>query len=237
MADLTRQLFRNNLEVEIDSDGITSTDTDIPLKAGEGTKVGAIGTDEHVLATLLKRSGGVETDHEVVRVYSRSGDTLTVVRDVEGLGASAFSGGDFVSFRLTAGTLTALRQQRMQTLDHGSVDYNAGPVLLDPLVASVHRLNVTDPDTGGTLTAEVVPPSSGQVEESASYSMLLYAQGETSVQLDIDADYTITAPPHASSAFQSNEAYLTRIHIYPQVYGFHLVSVVEYVGQFTVIAA
>lgn len=94
--------FSNNAVSKLAS-AITSTSTTITLQTGDGSKFPALTGTQYFKATLVKADGTTE----VVKVTARSGDTLTVVRAAEAVAgvqtAYAFSSGDRIEHRLTAG--------------------------------------------------------------------------------------------------------------------------------------
>ena len=101
------QLFTNNADSSLNG-AIAPGTTVLALKAGDGSKFPAPSNGDFFLVTLFQRIGTTELNHEIVKCTSRAGDNLTVVRAQEGTTARAFSTGDLVELRLTAGTLQAL---------------------------------------------------------------------------------------------------------------------------------
>ena len=100
------QLFSNNADSSLY--GAIAPDTAVlVLKAGEGGKFPSPTNGDFFLVTLFERVGTTELNHEIVKCTSRAGDFLIVVRAQEGTTARAFSSGDLVELRLTAGTLVS----------------------------------------------------------------------------------------------------------------------------------
>ena len=99
MAASSLKLSNNGLSTL--AAGITSSDTSITLATGDGSKFPALSAGEWFMATLVKSTG----TFEIVKVTARFGDVLTVTRAQEGTTASAFSAGDRIEHRLTAGTV------------------------------------------------------------------------------------------------------------------------------------
>ena len=103
MSRLAR--FSNNatsrLAANLSAVGLTATVT-----PGDGSKFPSLSAGQYFMATLIKSDG----TKEIVKVTSRSTDTLTIVRAAEAVAgvqaASAFSAGDKVELRLTAGGLS-----------------------------------------------------------------------------------------------------------------------------------
>ncbi len=100
------QLFTNNAD-SILNGAIADVTTSITVKTGEGVKFPSPTGGDFFLVTLFQKVGATETNHEIVKCTSRTGDVLTVVRAQEGTTAKSFSNGDSAELRETAGTLAA----------------------------------------------------------------------------------------------------------------------------------
>lgn len=98
-------LFTNNATATLAS-SITAAATTIPLASGTGSLFPSPTAPDIFHATLADVAGNTE----IVRVTSRSTDTLTVVRGQEGTVARNFAAGDRVELRLTAAALNSLAQ-------------------------------------------------------------------------------------------------------------------------------
>lgn len=85
---------------------LAQADTQIILMPGEGAMFPALDPGDFFPATLVNASG----NYEIVRATARSNDTLTVLRAQEGTAALAFSAGDRIELRFTAGVYDLLRQ-------------------------------------------------------------------------------------------------------------------------------
>lgn len=79
--------------------GVSDTDTTIAVTPGAGDLFPTLGPDDWAPLTLVKSDGTLE----IVRMTARSGDTMTIVRAQDGTPARAFSAGDRVEHRMTAG--------------------------------------------------------------------------------------------------------------------------------------
>jgi hypothetical protein len=97
-------LFTNNAATNLAS-SITSSATSLTVTAGTGSLFPTPSNNNYFLLTLQGISG---TPIEIVQCTARSGDTLTIVRAQEGTTASAFTGGDTVQLRITAGEMTSI---------------------------------------------------------------------------------------------------------------------------------
>lgn len=93
-------IFTNNATGKLGSN-VAVGDTSIILQTGMGAPFPSPSGGDYFPATLVKSDGTLE----IVKCTARSGDVLTVVRSQEGTTAKAFSIGDRVSLRITAGSL------------------------------------------------------------------------------------------------------------------------------------
>ena len=99
-------LFTNNATTNLAST-ITSGSTSITVLTGTGSLFPNPTAPDYFLVTLIGISG---SPIEIVKCTARSGDTLTIVRGQEGTTPSAFTGGDQVQLRITAGQMQAATQ-------------------------------------------------------------------------------------------------------------------------------
>jgi len=95
------QLFANNAASTLNG-GITEDTTDITLQTGDGTRFPSPSNGDWFNVTVFQRDGGKEINHEIMRVTSRTGDVLSVLRQQEGTTKRSFNNGDFIELRLTA---------------------------------------------------------------------------------------------------------------------------------------
>jgi hypothetical protein len=77
---------------------ISSSDTGITVAAGTGNKFPSLSNGDYFYATLSDTSG----NFEIVRVTSRSGDSMIIVRAQENTAAFAFAANSRVELRVTA---------------------------------------------------------------------------------------------------------------------------------------
>lgn len=98
------QLFKNNAASYIDG-AINSTATSISLPSGAGAKFPVTSGSDYFLATIVGLdTNGIENAWEIVKVTSRSSDTLTVVRAQESTTALSWAHASRIENRLTAAT-------------------------------------------------------------------------------------------------------------------------------------
>ena len=108
------QLFANNALSTL-AGAITNVATSMSVQPGHGARFPSPTAGDYFLLTLFELVGGIEANHEIVKVTARSVDTLTIVRAQESTAARAFGAGAQASHRATAGTLSHLAQTDMPT--------------------------------------------------------------------------------------------------------------------------
>ena len=112
------QLFTNGAAATL-SGTLAQGGTMLTLAAGTGAKFPSISGSDYFRVTIFtKDSYGVEQNIEVVDVVARTADTLTIVRDVEGItgqsGGYAYDGNAttvYVQLRMTAATAAGFLQK------------------------------------------------------------------------------------------------------------------------------
>lgn len=93
-----RQTFTNHAFSTLAA-GIIASDLSLAVQAGDGALFPAISGADWFVCTLVNASN----QKEIIKVTARSTDTFTIVRAQEGTLARAYSSGDRVVMRLTAG--------------------------------------------------------------------------------------------------------------------------------------
>jgi len=96
--------FTNNAATTLAS-GILAGATSLTVASSTGGLFPTLTGSNFFYCTLQNTAG---TTIEIVKVTARSTDTFTIVRAQEGTSASAFSTGDKVELRLTAGEINQL---------------------------------------------------------------------------------------------------------------------------------
>ncbi|MCK5605972.1 hypothetical protein KAR91_29005, partial [Candidatus Pacearchaeota archaeon] len=114
-----QQLFANNIETSL-SAALTAAAT--TLTVADATGMPEPTNNDYFLATLSKRTGSTEYSREIVKVTARSGNTLTLIRAQEGTSALEYDSGDFISLRLTTGSLETLQKPSQLIAPDGNPD-------------------------------------------------------------------------------------------------------------------
>lgn len=133
---MAKQLFANNAKTSM-SGSLAVGGTTFVCASGEGAKFPTPTGGDYFLMTLFELDvGGNETKLEVVKVTTRTGDSFTIVRDVESMtgnaGGYAYAGGASVCYaqmRVTAKTMTDMAQ-------NADADFTGPVTMSDDLTVS-----------------------------------------------------------------------------------------------------
>ena len=141
-------LFANNAYSTLAS-GISDSATSITLTTGEGARFPTPTGGDYFLATLIDSSNNLE----IVKCTTRSTDVLTVVRAQESTTARAYTTGDRIELRITAGVLDAFIDAAGDTMtgdlnlgDNVDINFGAAPDL--KIYHDASHSYVTDLGTG-----------------------------------------------------------------------------------------
>jgi len=145
---MTRLVRFSNNAVSNLAANLTNVATSLSVTSGDGAKFPALSAGQYFMATIVKADGSTE----VVKVTARSTDTLTIARAAEPVaGAStayAFSAGDRIEARLTAGVLGTEIDRLDAAAIIGTLNKNADYTVLEADVTSLIRVDTS----GGTRT-------------------------------------------------------------------------------------
>ena len=133
-------IFANNATGKLGGD-VTTSSTTLILQTGNGALFPSPTAGDYFPITVVKADGTLE----IMKCTARSVDILTVMRSQEGTTAKAFSIGDRVSLRVTAGSLTDFVANK-QPLDATLTALAGVTVAADKLIYA------TDNDTFSTTT-------------------------------------------------------------------------------------
>ncbi len=133
-------IFKNNAAGTLAAN-IGPTDNQILLGAGQGALFPTFGAGDYAYATLVHATTGAI---EVVKITTRTVDTLSVTRGVEGA-ATAFTTGSIVEMRVTAGMLGELDQRSKWGAANGLATLDAGGLIpVGQIPAAIARTAALD---------------------------------------------------------------------------------------------
>ena len=155
--------FSNNATTTLAS-SILSTDTSITVAGSVGSLFPAAGGSNYFYATIVNSSN----DIEVVKVTSRSGDVMTVVRGQDGTTALNWIGGDKFELRVNAKALSDIAS------GSGITELNGVTVGLDD-PQDAEFLNVVASSLSISGIATGVTPSAG--DSSSNLATTAFVQG------------------------------------------------------------
>ena len=159
-------LFANNATTEV-AGPVSETDTQINVVNGGGVLFPNPGPGDYFVVTLYKNDASQV--HEIIHVYIRNGDTMTVVRGRENTLPQPWNSGDTFSALITAGMLGLF--------DQGGVSF--GP----------ENLVYVGQDTGGPNVVVVPilsPVIGGGLVEGMTFNIMIAANnsGPTNVTMN-----------------------------------------------------
>jgi hypothetical protein len=117
------QQFTNNASATIAA-SISAAATSLAVTAGTGALFPAISGSQFFVATLIKAN--TPTVYEIVRVTSRTTDTMTIVRAQEGTTALAWNAGDTLALLPTAGAFAGFAQNTDVQAQNGNYAIDIG---------------------------------------------------------------------------------------------------------------
>lgn len=146
-------LFTNNATTNLAA-SITSGATSLTVLTGTGSLFPNPTAPDYFLITLIGISG---SPIEIVKCTARSTDTLTIVRAQEGTTASAFTGGDQVQLRITAGVMNAAAQAGLAS---GAITENTQTVTASYTISTNRNAMSIGPITVASGQSVTVPSGS-----------------------------------------------------------------------------
>lgn len=99
-------LYSNNAASTL-TVGISDSDTSLTVSTSSGAEFPDPGVGDHFYVTLI---GDNENLAEVVKVTSRTNDTMTIIRGVDDTAARAFNVGDKVELRMTKAVMDDIQK-------------------------------------------------------------------------------------------------------------------------------
>lgn len=110
-------ILKNNVDSTL-AQAINASETAAIVAAGDGAKFPALGAGDYFYATLVSAQG----TREIVKVTSKSIDTLAITRAQEGTTANGFAAGSRVEMRVTAASITDLVDEHDQAAEISIAD-------------------------------------------------------------------------------------------------------------------
>ena len=110
-------ILKNNVDSTL-AQAINASETAAIVAAGDGAKFPALGAGDYFYATLVSAQG----TREIVKVTSKSIDTLAITRAQEGTTANGFAVGSRVEMRVTAASITDLVDEHDQAAEISIAD-------------------------------------------------------------------------------------------------------------------
>jgi len=150
------QLFVNNATSRLAAD-IAGDLSSLTITTGDGSLFPATdSTDsDHFLVTLENSAG----DREIIKVTWRAGDTFEVIeRAQEGTVATAFSAGDLVELRLTAGFIDAIKRGSVVfVIDGGGAAITTGikGFIEVPFSGSIEAVRLFGDSAAGDMVVDI----------------------------------------------------------------------------------
>ena len=143
--------FKNNA-VGYLSAAISSSDSSATLTTGGGASFPSLGAGEYFYATITATSGV----YEIVKVTSRSTDSISITRAQESTTALAFPSGSIVELRITAQAITDAIADSSTDLQNNTFTANGTGTAVGLNIGAGKTLNATD---GTMLLPAVASPS------------------------------------------------------------------------------
>jgi hypothetical protein len=180
--------FKNNA-VGYLSAAISSSDSSATLTTGGGASFPSLSAGEYFYATITATSGV----YEIVKVTSRSTDSISITRAQEGTTALAFPSGSIVELRITAQAITDAIADSSTDLQNNTFTANGTGTSVGLHIGSGKTLNATD---GTVLLPAVTSPAQtadGSVAWDSDDNLLTIGDGSSrKVMVDTTTAQTLT---------------------------------------------
>jgi lysophospholipase L1-like esterase len=192
-------ILKNNVDSAL-AQAVNASDPAIVVATGTGVRFPALAAGEYFYVTLVSAQG----TREIVKVTSKSGDTLGIVRAQEGTTANSFAAGSRVEMRVTAASITDLVDEHDQASEIAFVP--TGTVVATDVQGAIAEVNADVVALGADvveLEADVVTLEADVATLEASVSTL-----ETDV-VGLEADVVTLEAALGGAAFNNTYASTT----------------------------
>jgi hypothetical protein len=180
--------FKNNA-VGYLSAAISSSDSSATLTAGGGVSFPSLGAGEYFYATITATSGV----YEIVKVTSRSTDSISITRAQEGTTALAFPSGSIVELRITAQAITDAIADSSTDLQNNTFTANGTGTAVGLNIGSGKTLNAADGTVLLPVATAPAQTAEGSVVWDSNDDLLTIGDGSSrKVMVDTTTAQTLT---------------------------------------------
>jgi hypothetical protein len=180
--------FKNNA-VGYLSAAISSSDSSATLTTGGGASFPSLGAGEYFYATITATSGV----YEIVKVTSRSTDSISITRAQEGTTALAFPSGSIVELRITAQAITDAIADSSTDLQNNTFTANGTGTAVGLNIGSGKTLNAADGTVLLPVATAPAQTAEGSVVWDSNDDLLTIGDGSSrKVMVDTTTAQTLT---------------------------------------------
>ena len=180
--------FKNNA-VGYLSAAISSSDSSATLTTGGGASFPSLGAGEYFYATITATSGV----YEIVKITSRSTDSISITRAQEGTTALAFPSGSIIELRITAQAITDAIADSSTDLQNNTFTANGTGTAVGLNIGSGKTLNAADGTVLLPVTATPAQTAEGSVAWDSDDNLLTVGDGSSrKVMADTTTAQTLT---------------------------------------------
>ncbi len=180
--------FKNNA-VGYLSAAISSSDSSATLTTGGGASFPSLGAGEYFYATITATSGV----YEIVKVTSRSTDSISITRAQEGTTALAFPSGSIVELRITAQAITDAIADSSTDLQNNTFTANGTGTAVGINIGSGKTLNAADGTVLLPVATAPAQTAEGSVIWDSNDDLLTIGDGSSrKIMVDTTTAQTLT---------------------------------------------
>ena len=180
--------FKNNA-VGYLSAAISSSDSSATLTTGGGASFPSLSAGEYFYATITATSGV----YEIVKVTSRSTDSISITRAQEGTTALAFPSGSIVELRITAQAITDAIADSSTDLQNNTFTANGTGTAVGLNIGSGKTLNAANGTVLLPVTTTPAQTAEGSVAWDSDDNLLTVGDGSSrKIMVDTTTAQTLT---------------------------------------------